>query len=60
MSGIGHLAPALVAKSSTPKVPLLVFVIASETNDILYFLFSSVGIEPKAVVTVVDFNQGVK
>ena len=60
MSGLGHLAPALVAKSATPKVPLLVFVIASETNDILYFLFSSVGIEPKAVITVMDFNQGVK
>ncbi|MBP7962425.1 MAG: hypothetical protein KBG20_08670 [Caldilineaceae bacterium] len=60
MSGIGHLAPALVAKSATPKVPLLAFVIASETNDILYFLFSSVGIEPKGVIAVMDFNQGVK
>jgi len=60
MSGLGHLAPALMAKSATPKVPLLVFVIASETNDILYFLFSSVGIEPKAAIAVMDFNQGVK
>jgi hypothetical protein len=60
MSGLGHLAPALAAKSATPGVPLLAFVIASETNDILYFLFSSVGIEPKAVATVMDFHQGVK
>lgn len=60
MSGLGHLAPALVAKSTAPQVPLLAFVVASETNDILYFLFSSVGLEPKAVTTVMDFNQGVK
>jgi membrane-bound metal-dependent hydrolase YbcI (DUF457 family) len=60
MSGIGHLAPALVAKSITPKVPLLVYVIAGETNDILYFLFSSVGIEPKSAIAAMDFNQGVK
>lgn len=60
MSGLGHLAPALVAKSTMPEVPLLAFVAASETNDILYFLFSSVGLEPKAVTTVMDFNQGVK
>ena len=47
MSGLGHLAPALFAKSAAPKVPLLALVIAAETNEILYFLFSSVGIEAK-------------
>ena len=59
MSGIGHFAPAFAAKSVTPKVPLWVLLIAGETNDLLYFLFTSAGIEPKAV-TVMDFNQGVK
>jgi membrane-bound metal-dependent hydrolase YbcI (DUF457 family) len=60
MSGIGHLSPAFAAKSVTPEVPLWVLLIAGETNDILYFLFSSAGIEPKAAMTVMDFNQGVK
>ncbi|MBI5353467.1 MAG: hypothetical protein HZB50_12575 [Chloroflexi bacterium] len=60
MSGIGHLAPAFAAKPVTPKVPLWVLLIAGETNDILYFLFSSAGIEPKAVITGMDFTQGVK
>jgi membrane-bound metal-dependent hydrolase YbcI (DUF457 family) len=60
MSGLGHLAPALAAKSAAPQVPILALVIASETNDILYFLFSSVGIEPKSAIAAMDFNQGVK
>lgn len=60
MSGIGHLAPGFAAKSVTPQVPIWVLLLAGETNDILYFLFSSVGIEQKAVITVMDFNQGVK
>jgi membrane-bound metal-dependent hydrolase YbcI (DUF457 family) len=59
MSGIGHLAPALAAKPITPRVPLWVLLIAAETNDLLYFLFTSLGVEPKAVITM-DFNQGVK
>jgi membrane-bound metal-dependent hydrolase YbcI (DUF457 family) len=60
MSGLGHIAPALLAKSASPKVPLLALVIAGETNDILYYLFSSLGIEPKGVITAMDFSQGVK
>ena len=60
MSGLGHIAPALLGKSAAPKVPLLALVIAAETNEILYFLFSSVGIEPKGVITAMDFSQGVK
>ena len=60
MSGLGHLAPGFAAKSVTPQVPLWVLLIAGETNDILYFLFSSVGIEKKAAITIMDFNQGVK
>ena len=60
MSGLGHLAPGLAAKSVTPGTPLWVLLIAGETNDLLYFLFSSAGIEPKAAIAVMDFNQGVK
>ena len=60
MSGIGHLAPGFAAKSVTPQVPIWALLLAGETNDILYFLFSSVGIEQKAVITVMHFNQGVK
>ncbi len=60
MSGLGHLAPAFAAKSVTPKTPLWILLIASETNDLLSLLFSAVGIEPKAVLTVMDFKQGIK
>ena len=59
MSGIGHLAPGFAAKATT-RAPLWVLLIAGETNDLLYFLFSSVGVEPKAAIAVMDFNQGVK
>jgi hypothetical protein len=60
MSGLGHLAPAFAAKSVTPKTPLWILLIASETNDLLNLLFSAVGIEPKAVITVMDFKRGIK
>ena len=59
MSGIGHLAAGFAAKPVEPKIPLWVFLVASETNDILYFLFASIGLEQKAVMTM-DFSQGVK
>lgn len=59
MSGIGHLAAGFTAKPADPKIPLWVFLIASEINDILYFLFSTTGIEQKTVMTM-DFSQGVK
>jgi len=29
-------------------------------SDILYFVFSSAGLEPKSVISVMDFSQGVK
>ena len=60
MSGLGHLAPAFAAKSFTPKTPLWILLIASETNDLLSLLFSAVGIEPKAVITVMDFKRGIR
>ncbi|HLO33490.1 MAG TPA: hypothetical protein VK249_30360 [Anaerolineales bacterium] len=59
MSGIGHLAAGFMAKPLTPEVPLWVLLAAGETNDLLYFLFSSTGIEPKASLTI-DFAQGAR
>jgi hypothetical protein len=59
MSGIGHLAPGFVGKTAAPEVSLWVLLIASETNDVLYFLFSAVGVEKK-VETSMDFTSGVK
>jgi hypothetical protein len=59
MSGIGHLAPGFVAKSTAPKLPLWIFLLAGETNDLLYFAFTTVGIE-KPAATTMDFTQGVK
>jgi hypothetical protein len=59
MSGIGHFSAGLIAKPVTPKVPLWILLAASETNDILYFLFSSTGIEPKVTFTM-DFEHGVR
>ena len=58
MSGIGHLAVGFAAKPSTSEVPLWLLLAASETNDLLYFVFSSVGLESKAVFTM-DFVRGV-
>ncbi len=58
MSGIGHLAAGFAAKPSTPEVPLWLLLAAGETNDLLYFVFSSVGLESKAVFTM-DFVRGV-
>ncbi len=60
MSGLGHLAPAFMAKAAAPKAPLLALLVAGEANDILYAVFSSVGLEPAAVITSMDFSQGVK
>lgn len=59
MSGIGHLAPGFVGKTAAPRVPLWILLIAAETNDLLYFVFTLVGIEKKVEFTM-DFNQGVK
>jgi membrane-bound metal-dependent hydrolase YbcI (DUF457 family) len=59
MSGIGHLAVGFAAKPAAPKIPLWVFLIAAETNEILYFLFTATGLEQKAVITM-NFSEGVK
>ena len=59
MSGVGHLAVGFALKPAAPKIPLLVLLAASETNDLLYFLFSSAGVEPK-VATTMDFVNGVR
>ena len=59
MSGLGHLAPGFVAKTAAPQVPLWVFLLAGETNDLLYFAFTAVGIE-KPATTTMDFTHGVR
>ena len=59
MSGIGHLAIGFAAKPAALKVPLWVLLVATEVNELLYFLFTAVGIEQKTAFTM-DFDQGVK
>jgi membrane-bound metal-dependent hydrolase YbcI (DUF457 family) len=59
MSGIGHLAAGFAAKPSAPKIPLLVLLTASEVNEIIYFLFTAVGLEEKAAMTM-NFTDGVR
>jgi len=58
MSGIGHLAPGFLAKTAEPKVPLLVYLAVSETNDLLYFAFTATGLE-KPSTTSMNFREGV-
>jgi membrane-bound metal-dependent hydrolase YbcI (DUF457 family) len=59
MSGIGHLAVGFALKPTAPKVPLWVLLAASETNDLLYFVFTKAGIEKETNITF-DFQQGVR
>lgn len=59
MSGIGHLAAGFAAKTVTPETPLWVLLVAAETNDILYGLFSLSGLEP-TVQTSMSFSQGIQ
>ncbi|HKZ17713.1 MAG TPA: hypothetical protein VJ161_09665 [Geobacteraceae bacterium] len=56
MSGIGHLAAGFAVKPAAPKIPLWVFLLAGETNDLLYFLFSTAGIESKTAIGAMDFS----
>jgi membrane-bound metal-dependent hydrolase YbcI (DUF457 family) len=58
MSGIGHFAAGLALKPVTPKTPLWVLLAAGEINDVLYFFFSSFGLEQKAAASM-DFSRGV-
>ncbi len=59
MSGIGHFAAGFAASPAAPQVPLWVLLVASETNDLLYFLFTATGVEQPASTTM-DFQQGVR
>jgi hypothetical protein len=59
MSGIGHLAVGFAAKPAAPKIPLWVYLAASETNDLLYFAFTAVGLEQK-VSMITSFTEGVR
>ena len=59
MSGMGHFAPGLAAKSVVSKVPLWVFLLAGELNDLLYLAFVTIGME-KPAKTTMDFHQGIR
>lgn len=59
MSGIGHLAAGFAGKAAAPKLPLWVILIASEINEILYFLFTAIGIEKQAIFSM-DIIQGIQ
>ena len=59
MSGIGHLAPGFIAKTVEPKVPLWIYLVAGESNDLLYFAFTATGLE-KPSATSMSFSEGVK
>lgn len=47
--GPGHFSVALVAKPLVPRVPLWILLIVSEGIDILFFLFSGLGIEKQSI-----------
>lgn len=57
MSGIGHFAAGFAAKPLAPEVPLWVLLAAGETNEILYFAFTALGIEAQADAQI-DFERG--
>jgi len=57
--GPGHLAVALAVKPVAPKAPLWVYLVASETLDLLSFLFLAIGLEKPATSTV-DLTNGVR
>ncbi|PKN91036.1 MAG: hypothetical protein CVU44_21495 [Chloroflexi bacterium HGW-Chloroflexi-6] len=59
MSGLGHLAAGFAAKPAAPQIPLWVYLVASETNDLLYFVFTAVGLE-KPVATTMNFTEGIR
>ena len=59
MSGIGHLAVGLAVKPAVSQTPLWALLLASEANDLLYFLFTTTGLEQKVAYTM-SFSQGVQ
>ena len=59
MSGLGHLAPGLLAKAAEPMVPLWFYLAAAETNDLMYFAFTAIGVE-KASTTTMSFMEGIQ
>ncbi len=59
MSGIGHFAAGFAARPAAPQAPLWALLVAGEANDLLYFLFTTLGIEPKASIAM-DFTHGVR
>lgn len=54
----GHYATALIAHQKFPKGTLLFFLIASQTQDILWFIFHYLGLEPTEPSDVLDATVG--
>lgn len=50
----GHYATALIAHQKFPKGTLLFFLIASQFQDVLWFLFHYLGLEPTTPADVFD------
>jgi len=59
MSGLGHLAAGFAAKPAASQIPLWALLVASETNEIVYFLFTAIGLEERAVMTM-SLTEGVR
>src|SRR3972149_2830182 len=54
----GHLAIAFVAKTTAPKAPLWILLVATEVLDLLSYGFHAIGIEDFGV-SHTDLNRGV-
>lgn len=50
----GHYATALIANQKFPKGTLLFFLVASQFQDLLWFVFHYLGLEPTAPADVFD------
>ena len=50
----GHYATALIAHQKFPKGTLLFFLLASQFQDVLWFVFHYLGLEPTTPTDVFD------
>jgi hypothetical protein len=55
----GHFGIGFAAKSTALNAPLWVYLLASETLDLLSFVLEAVGIE-KFAVSEMDFKEGIR
>ncbi len=59
MGPIGHFAIGLAVKPAAPKAPLWIYLLASETLDLLCFTFFALGIERNGT-SQVDLTHGLQ